>query len=422
MRRVVITGMGALTPVGNDVDTMWTNLVAGKSGIAPITRFDASAFETRFAGEVKDFDPAKHLGHKEVRRLDRYTQFALIATSQALEDSGLKITPENTLRVAVIIGSGVGGISTIVNEVHVLRDRGANRISPFLVPMMLQDTAPGMVAITYGIRGPNMSVVSACATGTNVLGEAAEMIRYGRVDAAIAGSSEAGVIPLAMAGFNAMGAMSRRNEEPERASRPFDKTRDGFVASEGAGVLVLEALDHAQARGARIYAEVIGYGSSADAYHITAPEENGACAAAAMRMALDQAGVAPADIDYLNAHGTSTPLNDKSETSAIKTVFGEAAYDVPISSTKSMTGHLLGAAGSVEAIACVKVLQEGVIPPTINYETPDPECDLDYTTNVARRKVVRRAMSNSFGFGGHNACIILAAFDGRDGEPAPRAS
>ena len=422
MRRVVITGMGALTPVGNDVDTMWTNLVAGKSGIAPITRFDASAFETRFAGEVKDFDPAKHLGHKEVRRLDRYTQFALIATSQALEDSGLKITPENTLRVAVIIGSGVGGISTIVNEVHVLRDRGANRISPFLVPMMLQDTAPGMVAITYGIRGPNMSVVSACATGTNVLGEAAEMIRYGRVDAAIAGSSEAGVIPLAMAGFNAMGAMSRRNEEPERASRPFDKTRDGFVASEGAGVLVLEALDRAQARGARIYAEVIGYGSSADAYHITAPEENGAGAAAAMRMALDQAGVAPADIDYLNAHGTSTPLNDKSETSAIKTVFGEAAYDVPISSTKSMTGHLLGAAGSVEAIACVKVLQEGVIPPTINYETPDPECDLDYTTNVARRKVVRRAMSNSFGFGGHNACIILAAFDGRDGEPAPRAS
>ena len=422
MRRVVITGMGALTPVGNDVDTMWTNLVAGKSGIAPITRFDASAFETRFAGEVKDFDPAKHLGHKEVRRLDRYTQFALIATSQALEDSGLKITPENTLRVAVIIGSGVGGISTIVNEVHVLRDRGANRISPFLVPMMLQDTAPGMVAITYGIRGPNMSVVSACATGTNVLGEAAEMIRYGRVDAAIAGSSEAGVIPLAMAGFNAMGAMSRRNEEPERASRPFDKTRDGFVASEGAGVLVLEALDRAQARGARIYAEVIGYGSSADAYHITAPEENGAGAAAAMRMALDQAGVAPADIDYLNAHGTSTPLNDKSETSAIKTVFGEAAYDVPISSTKSMTGHLLGAAGSVEAIACVKVLQEGVIPPTINYETPDPECDLNYTTNVARRKVVRRAMSNSFGFGGHNACIILAAFDGRDGEPAPRAS
>jgi len=282
--------------------------------------------------------------------------------------------------------------------------------------------APGMVAITYGIRGPNMSVVSACATGTNVLGEAAEMIRYGRVDAAIAGSSEAGVIPLAMAGFNAMGAMSRRNDEPERASRPFDKTRDGFVASEGAGVLVLEALDRAQARGARIYAEVIGYGSSADAYHITAPEENGAGAAAAMRMALDQAGVAPADIDYLNAHGTSTPLNDKSETSAIKTVFGEAAYDVPISSTKSMTGHLLGAAGSVEAIACVKVLQEGVIPPTINYETPDPECDLDYTTNVARRKVVRRAMSNSFGFGGHNACIILAAFDGRDGEPAPRAS
>jgi len=422
VRRVVVTGMGALTPVGNDVDAMWASLVAGRSGIGPVTHFDASGFETRFAGEVKGFDPAAHLGRKDVRRLDRYTQLAMVAAGQALKDSGLKITPENTLRVAVIIGSGVGGVSTIVNEVHVLRDRGANRISPFLVPMMLQDTAPGMVAITYGIRGPNMSVVSACATGTNVIGEATEMIRYGRVDAAVAGSSEAGIIPLAMAGFNAMGAMSRRNAEPERASRPFDKTRDGFVASEGAGVLILEALEHAQARGARIYAEVIGYGSSADAYHITAPEENGAGAAAAMRMALDQAGVAPADIDYLNAHGTSTPLNDKSETSAIKTVFGEAAYDVPISSTKSMTGHLLGAAGSVEAIACVKVLQEGVIPPTINYETPDPECDLDYTPNTARRKVVRRAMSNSFGFGGHNACIILAAFDGRDADPASSAS
>jgi 3-oxoacyl-[acyl-carrier-protein] synthase II len=414
--------MGALTPVGNDVDTTWESLVAGKSGIGPVTHFDASDFQTRIAGEVKGFDPFALLGRKEARRLDRYTQLAMVASRQALEDSGLKITPDNTYRVAVIIGSGVGGVSTIVDEVHVLRDRGPNRTSPFLVPMMLQDTAPGMVAIAYGIRGPNMAVVSACATGANAIGEAAEMVRYGRVDAAVAGSSEAGIIPLAMAGFNAMGAMSRHNEEPERASRPFDKNRDGFVASEGAGVLVLEALEHAQARGAKIYAEVMGYGASADAYHITAPEENGAGAAAAMRMALDQAGLQPADIDYLNAHGTSTPLNDKSETAAIKTVFGEAAYDVPISSTKSMIGHLLGAGGAVEAIVCVKVLREGIIPPTINYETPDPECDLDYVPNTARRKVVRRAMSNSFGFGGHNACLILAAFDGRGTDRTSSAS
>jgi len=414
--------MGALTPVGNDVDTMWANLVAGRSGIGPVTHFDASDFQTRIAGELKGFDPFEHLGRKEARRLDRYTQVAMVASRQALEDSGLKITPDNTYRIAVVIGSGVGGVSTIVDEVHVLRDRGPNRTSPFLVPMMLQDTAPGMVAIAYGIRGPNMAVVSACATGANAIGEAAEMIRYGRVDAAIAGSSEAGIIPLAMAGFNAMGAMSRHNEEPERASRPFDKNRDGFVASEGAGVLVLEALDHAQARGAKIHAEVIGYGASADAFHITAPEENGAGAAAAMRMALHQAGLPPGDIDYLNAHGTSTQLNDKSETAAIKTVFGEAAYDVPISSTKSMIGHLLGAGGAVEAIVCVKVLQEGIIPPTINYETPDPDCDLDYVPNTARRKVVRRAMSNSFGFGGHNACLILAAFDGRGADETSSAS
>ncbi|HET7089568.1 MAG TPA: beta-ketoacyl-ACP synthase II [Anaerolineae bacterium] len=422
MRRVVVTGMGALTPVGNDVDTMWASLVAGKSGIAPITHFDPSAFETRFAGEVKDFDPVALLGRKEARHMDRFTQFAMAATGQALADSGLKITPDNTLRVAVILGSGVGGISTIVGEVNVLRDRGANRVSPFLVPMMLSDTAPGTVAIAYGIRGPNLSIVTACATGTNVIGEAAEMIRHGRVDAAIAGSAEAGIIPLAMAGFNSMGALSRRNDQPEKASRPFDKNRDGFVASEGAGVLILEALEHALERGASIYAEVIGYGSSADAFHITAPEENGAGAAAAMRMALDQAGLPPSDIDYLNAHGTSTLLNDKSETAAIKTVFGEAAYDVSISSTKSMTGHLLGAAGSVEAIACIKALQEGIIPPTINYETPDPECDLDYVPNTARRKVVRRAMSNSFGFGGHNACLILASVDNRGADPTSNVS
>ncbi len=412
MRRVVITGLGVISPVGNDVNTLWANLIAGKSGVGPITHFDASQLETRFAAEVKDFDPAALLGRKEARRMDRFMQFAMAAAKQAIADSGLKITAENSLRVGVAIGSGVGGIGTIINETQVLRDRGASRVSPFMVPMMLSDSAPGLVAIAYGIRGPNLSLASACATGTNTIGEAAEWIRHGRVDAIVAGSTEAAIVPLAIAGFNVMGALSRHNSEPERASRPFDKNRDGFVPGEGAAVMILEAYEHARARGAEIYAEIVGYGSTADAYHITAPEENGAGAAAAMQLALDQAGLQPTDIDYLNAHGTSTPLNDKSETAAIKHVFGEAAYDLPISSTKSMTGHLLGAAGSLEAVVCVKVLQDQIIPPTINYETPDPDCDLDYVPNVARRKDVRHVMSNSFGFGGHNACIILAAANG----------
>ena len=412
MRRVVITGLGLISPVGNDVNTSWSNLIAGKSGVGPITSFDASQFETRFAAEVKGFDPAALLGRKEARRMDRFTQLALAATQQALADSGLPITPENTLRIGVVIGSGVGGIGTIVGEMQTMRDKGITRVSPFMVPMMLSDTAPGQVAITFGIRGPNLSVVSACATGSNAIGEAAEWIRHGRVDAAVTGSAEAGIVPLALAGFNVMNALSRRNDAPEKASRPFDKDRDGFVCGEGSGILILEEYEHATARGAKIYAEVIGYGSTADAFHITAPEETGAGAAAAMQMALDQAGLRPTDIDYLNAHGTSTLLNDKSETAAIKRVFGEAAYDVPISSTKSMTGHLLGAAGSLEAVVCVKVLQDQILPPTINYETPDPDCDLDYVPNVARPKVVRRVMSNSFGFGGHNACIIFALVDG----------
>lgn len=412
MRRVVITGLGVVSPLGNDVNTTWANVVAGKSGVGPITHFDSSNFETHFAAEVKDFDPVALLGRKEARRMDRFTQLAVAAAGQALEDARLKITPENTLRIGVVIGSGIGGISTIVHETNTLRDKGVTRISPFMVPMMLSDTAPGMIAITYGIRGPNLAVVSACATGSNAIGEAAEWVRHGRVDAVLAGSAEAGIVPLAVAGFNVMNALSRRNDDPQRASRPFDKDRDGFVTGEGGGVLVLEDYEHARARGAKIYAEVIGYGSTADAFHITAPEETGAGAAAAMCMALDQADLKPEDIDYLNAHGTSTQLNDKSETAAIKRVFGEAAYRVPISSTKSMTGHLLGAAGSVEAAICVKALQDQIIPPTINYETPDPDCDLDYVPNVARRKTVRHVMSNSFGFGGHNACIILSAFDG----------
>ena len=408
MRRVVITGLGAISPVGNDVNTMWANLIAGKSGAAPISLFDASHFETRFACEVKGFDPVALLGRKEARRMDRFTQFAVAATQQALADSGLKITPENTSRIGVVIGSGVGGIGTILDEVNVMREKGYSRVSPFMVPMMLSDTAPGQVAILFGARGPNLSVVSACATGTNAIGEAAEWVRHGRADAVIAGSAEAGIVPLAVAGFNVMNALSRRNDAPEKASRPFDKHRDGFVSGEGAGIVILEDYAHAQARGAKVYAEVIGYGSTADAYHITAPDETGSGAAAAMQTALDQAGLKPADIDYLNAHGTSTQLNDKSETAAVKRVFGEDAYRVPISSTKSMTGHLLGAAGSIEAVICVKALQAGIIPPTINYETPDPECDLDYVPNTARRTDIRRVMSNSFGFGGHNACIILS--------------
>ncbi len=409
-RRVVITGLGAFTPVGNDVKTMWQALVAGHSGVGPITLFDPAPFETRFAAEVKGFDPAALFGRKDARRMDRFTQFAVAAAGQALADAQLPITPETAPRIACIFGSGIGGISTILAETQVMRDKGVDRVSPFLVPMMLPDTAPGQIAIQYGLKGPNMAIVTACASSANAIGEATETIRRGAADAALTGGAEAGIVPLAVAGFNVMTAVSRRNDAPQKASRPFDATRDGFVIGEGGAALVLENLDHAQARGARIYAEVLGYGASADAYHITAPQETGEGAALAMRTALAQAGLAPQDIGYLNAHGTSTPLNDKSETAAIKLVFGSAAYKVPISSTKSMTGHLLGAAGALEAIICVKALQEGILPPTINYETPDPECDLDYIPNAARHVSIRAAMSNSFGFGGHNACLIFGNY------------
>jgi 3-oxoacyl-[acyl-carrier-protein] synthase II len=411
MTRVVITGMGAITPLGNDVETFWRNVVAGRSGVGPITLFDASAMKTRIAAEVKGFDPEAWFGRKEARRMDRYAQFALAATQQALQDARLDPAHVDRERVGVILGTGIGGIGALVQGVETLMTRGPDRISPFMVPMMLADTAPGLIAIAYGFRGPNMAVVTACASGTNAIGEAMHLIRRGDADVVIAGGAEAAILPVAVAAFNVMGAISTRNEEPERASRPFDRTRDGFVMGEGAGILILERLEHARVRGARIYAEVVGYGTSADAYHITAPLENGEGAALAMRRALADAGLSPRDIDYINAHGTSTPLNDKSETQAIKAVFGEAAYDVPISSTKSMIGHLLGAAGAVEAIVCIRAITDGVIPPTINYEHPDPECDLDYVPNVARRKPVRTAMSNSFGFGGHNACVIFRRYE-----------
>lgn len=413
--RVVITGLGCISPTGNDVESTWGAILAGKSGVDFITHYDTSEFKTRFAAEVKGFDPAALFGGREARRMDRFAQFAVAAALQAVTDAGLDIAAGNRDRIGVVIGTGIGGIGTLSEQMQVFAERGAARVSPFLVPMMLPDTAAGMIAIQLGVRGPNMAIVTACATGTNALGEAAEVIRRGQADAILAGGSEAAIVPIAMAGLGVMNALSTRNEDPQAASRPFDRDRDGFVMGEGAAVLVLESLAHAQARGATILAEVSGYGATNDAFHISAPAENGAGAAACMRLALENAGLAPVEIGYINAHGTSTMLNDKSETAAIKTVFGEWAYRLAISSTKSMTGHLLGASGALEALICVKALQDGRLPPTINYTTPDPECDLDYVPNEARSVRVNHIMSNSFGFGGHNGTIILSRFE----EPAP---
>ncbi|MDP3185798.1 MAG: beta-ketoacyl-ACP synthase II [Anaerolineales bacterium] len=410
-RRIVVTGIGCISPLANDWPETWKALVAGESGVAPITKFDTSRYKTRFAAEAKNFDPVALLGAKEARRMDRFTQFALAAALQAVEHSGLKIEAANRDRVGAVIGTGIGGVSTMTEQMTVLAERGPDRVSPFLVPMMLADTAPGMLAIQLGIRGPNLAVITACATGSNTIGEAAEVIRRGSAEVVLAGGAEAAVVPLALAGLGAMNALSTRNDDPQRASRPFDRNRDGFVIGEGAAVLVLESLEYAQGRGAKILAEVTGYGTSDDAYHISAPAENGAGAALCMKLALENASLRPQDIDYINAHGTSTLLNDKSETAAIKTTFGAQAYRIPISSTKSMTGHLLGASGALEAAVCVQVIQEGLMPPTINYETPDPECDLDYVPNQTRQKNVRHVMSNSFGFGGHNATLILSRFE-----------
>jgi 3-oxoacyl-[acyl-carrier-protein] synthase II len=409
-RRVVITGLGAVTPLGHDVPTTWANAIAGRSSAGLISQFDASSYKTRFACEVKDFDVSPLVGKKEARRMDRFTQFAVAAAKQALDDSGLSVTPDDSWRAGVFIGTGIGGISTLENETRLLIAKGPDRVSPFLVPMMLPDTAAAQVAIQFGLRGPNMAVVTACASGNNAIGEAVDCIRRDAADVMLTGGAEAAVVPIAIAGFGNMTAISSRNDAPERASRPFDIERDGFVVGEGAAVLVLEELEHARVRGAHIYGEVSGYGSTADAYHATAPEEHGTGAAMAMRAALKQAGLRPEQIDYINAHGTSTPLNDRSETTALKAVLGEAAYRIPISSTKSMTGHLLGAAGAVEAVFCLKVIAEGIIPPTINYEHPDPSCDLDYVPNTARRATVDVVMSNSFGFGGHNAVVIFSRY------------
>jgi 3-oxoacyl-[acyl-carrier-protein] synthase II len=413
-KRVVITGLGCIGPLGNDAQTSWKNAIAGKSGGGPITRFDTDGFRSRIAAEVKDFDSVPLFGRKESRRMDLYTQYTLAASLEAIQESGLEINDGNRDRIGAVIGTGIGGINSLAKQTEVLRKRGPLKVSPFVVPMMLADSAGGMVAIHYGIRGPNITVVTACATGTNCIGEATEVIRRGQADVMLAGSSEAAITAIAVAGLSAMTALTTRNDEPETASRPFDKTRDGFLIGEGAAILVLESLEFAQSRGAKILAELRGYGSNNDAFHISAPAENGRGAALCMQMALDDFGMTRESIDYINAHGTSTPLNDGNETTAIKTVFGEQVYDIPVSSTKSMTGHLMGAAGAIEAFFCVKAIQDNIIPPTINYRFPDEECDLDYVPNEARPARLDNVMSNSFGFSGHNACIIFSRYQPQD--------
>jgi 3-oxoacyl-[acyl-carrier-protein] synthase II len=411
-KRVVITGMGTVNPLGNDVLTYWNNLVAGRSGVGMITTYDASDQAVRIAAEVKGFDPVAHLGHKQTKRSDRFTQLVLVAADQAIADAGLNFNGNGTNRSAgVIVGTGIGGIGTLLQAYDTLLQQGPKRVSALMAPMMMPNAGAGEIAIRYGLRGLAMSLAAACATGTNAIGEGANRIRHSDAEVMICGGGESVMHPLTLAAFSNMRAVSHRNDEPERASRPFDVNRDGFVMGEGAGVLVLESLEHALKRDAHIYAEVIGYGASCDAFHITAPDEDGAGAALSMQTALHDAGLAAEEIDYINAHGTSTPLNDPIETRAIHTVFGAYAYKVPVSSTKSMTGHLMGAAGSVEAIACAKTLETGVIHPTINYETPDPECDLDYVPNEARETHPRTALSNSFGFGGHNATVILRRWE-----------
>jgi len=406
-RRVVITGIGVITPLGCDVDVFWRHLLDGKSGIGPITRFDTTDFDCKIGGEARDFAPEKFMPVKEVRRADRFTQFAVGASKMAVADAGLDLNIQDRNRIGVLIGSGIGGMETIENQARALFEKGPGRVSPFMIPMLIVNMASGYVSMLLGVKGPNLSVVSACATATHALGEAARAILHNDADVMIAGGTEAAVTALGYAGFCSMRAMSTRNHEPQRASRPFDRDRDGFVMGEGAGICVLESLEHARKRHARIYAEIAGYGITGDAYHMSAPAPDGEGAARAMVMALRHAEVNPSEIDYINAHGTSTPVGDRCETLAIKTVFGEYAKKVAVSSTKSMTGHLLGAAGAVETAICALAIRDGVVPPTINYETPDPDCDLDYVPNQARERNVRVCVNNSLGFGGHNATLVV---------------
>ncbi len=409
-RRVVVTGMGAICAIGNTVDAVWDAALSGRSGVAPITRFDAEGFETTFAAEVKDFDPDAAVGRKERRRMDRYTQLAVTATREAVAQSGLDI-PSVSSRVGVLVGTGMGGIETFEQGTETMLERGPKRVGPFFVPMTLPNMASGVVAIDIGANGPNFAPTSACAASAHAIGEAAMMIRYGRSDVMIAGGGEAPITRMGVAGFNAMGALSRRNDAPEKASRPFDKERDGFVLAEGAAVLVLEELEHARSRGATILGELVGYATTDDANHMVQPAPEGAGAARAMKLSLEDAGIEPSEVGYINAHGTSTQLNEKLETAAVKGAFGEHASRVPMSSTKSMTGHLLGAAGSLEAVITLQAMAAGVLPPTINQETPDPDCDLDVIPNEARSADVAVAMSNSMGFGGHNVSLIFRRWD-----------
>jgi len=408
--RVVITGMGAVSPLGLTVSETWEGLISGKSGVDYITLFDAAALNTKFAAEVKGFDPANYVDRKEARRMDRFTQFALVATLQALEQARLKIDQENEDDIGVLFGSGIGGLMTMFDQIKILLEKGPDRVSPFTAPMMISDAAPGQVSIIVGAKGPNFTATSACSSGSDAIGEAYEIIKRGDAKAMIAGGAEAVINPFAIAAFNAARALSTRNDAPQQASRPFDSQRDGFVIGEGAATFILEDLSFALERGAPILGEVIGYGATSDAYHITQPDENGDGAARAMSRALKKANLKPTEIDYINAHGTSTPLNDKTETLAIKTIFGGHAYRIPISSTKSMLGHLLGAAGAIESVVCLLTINHGIIPPTINLTNPDPECDLDYVPNVARRAGVNIAMTNSFGFGGHNSVLIFRRY------------
>ena len=412
-RRVVVTGMGLVTPIGHDLNTFWSQLTSGACGIDKITAFDASPFETQIAGEVRNFDPAPAFpSPKEIRRTDRYSQFGVYAAWSALKDSGLDLAVEDCDEIGVILGSGIGGLQTTAEQHEILLSRGPKRLSPFMIPMLISNMASGLVSMFFNLRGPNFATCSACATANHAIGEAWRTIKMGDAHAMVAGGAEATLIPVGIGGFCAMRAMSTHNHDPKRASRPFDKERDGFVMGEGAGILILEELEHAKKRGARIYCEIVGYGNTADAYHLTSPPPGGEGAARSMKMALRGAGLNPSDIDYINAHGTSTPVGDVAETQAIKAVFGDHARKLAISSTKGATGHMLGAAGAVETAVCVLAIQHGVVPPTINLRTPDPECDLDYVPNTARELEVNAIINNSFGFGGHNATIAAKTFTG----------
>lgn len=406
-RRVVVTGVGIITPVGIGVEESWKGLIEGRSGIRKLTRFDASAFATQIAGEVEGFNPEDYIEPKEIKKMDRFIHLAIAASDMAVKDSGLKITDSNAESVGVIIGSGMGGLPAIEYYHSVLLEKGPRRITPFFIPMLIINLAGGHVSMKYGAKGPNSAVATACATGSHSIGDAFKIIQRGDADAMIAGGTESVITPLGIGGFNAMKALSTRNDEPEKASRPFDVDRDGFVMGEGAGIMVLESLEHARSRGARIYAEIVGYGMTADAYHMTSPAPDGEGAARCMAVALKDGGVAPSEVDYINAHGTSTKYGDELESIAIKTVFKDHAYKLAVSSTKSMTGHLLGAAGGVEAVVCILCMRDNIVPPTINLDNPDPQCDLDYVPHKARKMDVNCVMSNSFGFGGTNACLVF---------------